>query len=448
MHTARSVRRLGAAAVLAAVAGSLVALRAQQPAASALDTAMRAFWDAGSPADAEKRVARVVATGATFDQVLARLKAGRSYGTARSGHVELQTSDRGIALDNMAEVPEGYDPARRWPLRVHLHGGVGRAAPGENGPAARPLSNRVPLDGEIALHPRAWAQSEWWTWGQVENVLGLVDRLKRRYNVDESRVVITGISDGGTGVYFLGMRAATPWAACMPLNGHPSVLANPDVGADGQLYPGNLANCATYIVNGGRDRLYPAASVAPLVDMLKQAGVPLVFQVYPEAGHDVSWWPQEKARYGAFATSHPRVAHPDRVSWETERTDRYNRFRWVVIDRLGRRATDVNTLTDVNTFAPVPGRDITLYDRDKPSGRVDVERRGNSFEARTRGVASFTLLLSPEVVDFSKPVTVTVNGRSVHDGLVKPDLTTLLTWAARDNDRTMLYGAQLTLTVH
>lgn len=447
MHTARSVRGLGAAAVLAGLAGTVVVSSAQQPTPSALDTALRAFWDAGSPSDAGKRVARVVATGATFDQVLAGLKTGRAYGAARGGRIELQTSDRGIALDNIAEVPDAYDPARRWPLRVHLHGGVGRPAPEANGPAARPLSNRVPLDGEIALHPRAWNQSEWWTWGQVENVLGLVDRLKRRFNIDESRVVITGISDGGTGVYFFGMRAATPWAACMPLNGHPSVLANPDVGADGQLFAGNLANCATYVVNGGRDRLYPAASVAPLVDMFKRAGVPLVFQVYPEAGHDVSWWPQEQGRYGAFVTSHPRVAHPERVSWETERTDRYNRFRWLVIDRLGRRVSDVSTLTDVNSFAPAPGRDVTLYDRPKPSGRVDAERRGNAFEVRTRGVQTFTLLLSPDAVDFSKPVRVTVNGRGVHDAVVKPDVTTLLTWAARDDDRTMLYGAQLTLTV-
>jgi poly(3-hydroxybutyrate) depolymerase len=423
-----------------------VALTAQQPQPPALETAMRAFWDAGSTEEAGKRVARVVASGAAFEQVLARLKAGRAYAAAKGGRVELQTSDRGIALDNMAEVPEGYDQSRRWPLRVHLHGGVGRPAPGPDGPAARPLANRVPLDGEIALHPRAWGQSEWWTQGQVENVLGLVDRLKRRYNIDESRVVITGISDGGTGVYFFGMRAATPWAACMPLNGHPSVLANPDVGADGELFPGNLVNCQTYIVNGGRDRLYPAASVAPLVDMFTRAGVPLMFQVYPEAGHDVSWWPQERARYEAFAAAHPRAAHPERVSWETERTDRYNRFRWLVIDRLGRRSSDV-TLPDVNTFESVPRRDIALYDRSKPSGRVDAQRRGNTFEVRTRGVQTFTLLLSPDVVDFSQPVRVTVNGRSLHDAVVKADPATLLTWAARDNDRTMLYGAQLTLTV-
>ena len=145
------------------------------------------------------------------------------------------------------------------------------------------------------LHPRAWAQSQWWNAGQVDNITRLIARVKRDYNVDESRTYVTGISDGGTGVYFLAMRAATPWSACMPLNGHPLVIANPDTGADGQLYVGNLVNCPLHIVNGGKDPLYPAASVAPLVAMFKRAGVPHEFKVYPDAGHDVSWWPQERA---------------------------------------------------------------------------------------------------------------------------------------------------------
>jgi hypothetical protein len=82
-----------------------------------------------------------------------------------------------------------------------------------------------------------------------------------------------------------------------------------------------------------------------------------------------------------------------------------------------------------------------------PSGRVDIIREGNTFRAVTRGVAAFTLLLSPDVIDFSTPVTVVADGRTVFEGRVKRDLETLLTWAARDNDRTMLYGAALPIVL-
>jgi hypothetical protein len=78
---------------------------------------------------------------------------------------------------------------------------------------------------------------------------------------------------------------------------------------------------------------------------------------------------------------------------------------------------------------------------------VDVLRTGNTIDARTRGVARFTLLLSPDAIDFGAPVVVTVNRRRVHEAAVARDVATLLTWAARDNDRTMLYGTALTIAV-
>lgn len=408
---------------------------------------MKSFWDADDADAAAKAAKLVVGSGASFDDVHARLKAGRPYVKARTGRVDMPTRDHGLALDNLVEVPAEYDPARAWPLRISLHGGVGREAPGPGEAPARALTNRIESAGEIVIHPRAWAQSQWWNPGQVDNIAHLIERVKRDYNVDESRTYVTGISDGGTGVYFLAMRDATRWAACMPLNGHPLVIANPDTGADGQLYVGNLVNCPFHIVNGGRDQLYPAASVEPIIETFRHAKVPLEWQVYPDARHDVSWWPQERPRYEAFLAKHPRVAHPETISWETERTDRYNRFRWLVIDRLGRRGSDV-ALDDVNTWSPTAGMERQLFDHRRPSGRVDVSRKaGNVFEARTRGVQQFTLLLSPAVVDFSKPVRVAVNGKTVHDAVIKPDSATMLAWATRDRDRTMLYGAELHVTV-
>jgi dienelactone hydrolase len=370
----------------------------------------------------------------------------RTYNKQPTGRIELPSRDGDVLFDNILEVPAEYTPARAWPLRVTLHGGVGREAPGPGDPAPRPLSNRIPGAAELVLHPRAWAQSEWWTAGQVDNIMRLLDRVKRQYNVDESRIYVTGISDGGTGVYFLAMRAATPWAACMPMNGHPIVLANPDVGADGQLYAGNLANCPLHIVNGGRDALYPAASVAPIVEMFRRGGLPVSFQIYPDGEHNVNWWPQERARFEAFLAAHRRIAHPERISWETERTDRYNRFRWLVIDQLGARSSDVQ-LADVNRYVRSPGREASLFERRRASGRVDAVRRGNGFDVQTRGVRELTLLLSPDVIDFDQPVRVAVNGRVVHDGAVKKNVATLLRWAERDNDRTMLYGAELKIAV-
>jgi hypothetical protein len=84
-----------------------------------------------------------------------------------------------------------------------------------------------------------------------------------------------------------------------------------------------------------------------------------------------------------------------------------------------------------------------LFARMGPAGRVDLTRAGNTVTATTRGVSAFTLLLSPDQFDFSKPLKVVANGRTVFDAKVQKELRTLLKFAAVDNDRTMLFGAEL-----
>jgi hypothetical protein len=106
------------------------------------------------------------------------------------------------------------------------------------------------------------------------------------------------------------------------------------------------------------------------------------------------------------------------------------------------------------------GRDVTLkgayrparmpsvapiFDHVRASGRVDLVREGNLVRATTRGVAAFTLLVSPDAFDFAQPIVVIADGRTIFDGRVTPDVATLVKWAARDHDRTMLYGAELHL---
>jgi membrane-associated protease RseP (regulator of RpoE activity) len=100
-------------------------------------------------------------------------------------------------------------------------------------------------------------------------------------------------------------------------------------------------------------------------------------------------------------------------------------------------------------YAPtvLPGESEAIFPAQRESGRVDLMRAGNRIDAKTRGVAAFTLLLSPAQFDFDRAVTVAVNGRTVFEGKVRKDVRTLLEWAARDNDRTMLFAAQLPIVV-
>ena len=60
-------------------------------------------------------------------------------------------------------------------------------------------------------------------------------------------------------------------------------------------------------------------------------------------------------------------------------------------------------------------------------------------------VRRFTVLISPDVFDIGAPIRVIANGDVVFEGMVRPDVETLRKWAASDNDRTMLYAAEVTV---
>jgi predicted esterase len=431
------------ARVLVVITGLAVAATAQAPPAA--DGLFEKFFAAEDVAGAES-AASAIAAAVDFETALARLKKGRTYLDEKRGEYALRwRSKAGPFFNNVVEVPEDYDPKQKWMLRVQLHGGVGRPSPNPNSTAQGVLrsmagagrpANRIEGEKQIYLHPSGWAQAQWWDEEQVDNILRAVDTLKRKYNIDESLIYLTGISDGGTGVYYIALKEPNPWSSYLPLNGSLAVLRNPGNGADGEMHGNNLINAPLFVVNGENDQLYPVAQVEPHIAWLKRMGVNVLFRPQPGAGHNTAWWPTERAPFEKFVHGHPRPAHPEALSWETERVDRFNRNRWLIINEL---RADVSRKTEL--------MDMGFFQHTRRSGRVDARKKGNTFDSVVRDVAAFTLLLSPDAVDFSKPVVVTVNGKQVHDGMVRKDVQTLMRWAARDNDRTALYGAELKITV-
>jgi hypothetical protein len=300
-------------------------------------------------------------------------------------------------------------------------------------------------DEQIYVLPYAWRDAPWWTNVQLDNLRAILDSVKRTYNVDENRVALAGVSDGATATYYFAMRDTTPYASFLSLNGFFMVLSNPLTMAEGALFPNNFLNKPIFVINGGADAKYPAVLVDPFVEHLQAAGVEMEYWPQPNAGHYTAWWPEVKDRFETFVREHPRDPLPAKLTWESVGDTRSNRAHWLVIDRL-------NASRD---GAPLPDLgEIVLGELEQPASpkmfvqtthfaRVDVARTGNTVEATTRGAAEFTLLVSPDAFDLTQPVRVLANGREVFNARIEPSVATLMKWAARDNDRTMLFVAEL-----
>jgi len=218
--------RLAAVCAVALLAAAVVPSAASKD----VDAAFQAFWDARSPQDAAKLVRDIVATGVTFDDALKRLKAGRSYtANVPKGIVKASHKARGREFFYSVNVPDSYDPAKPYQVRFQLHGGVSRPSNQLRGNGA---IGALAGAEQIYILPSGWVDAEWWTDVQLDNLRTILDTVKRTYNIDENRVVLSGVSDGGTGAYYVAMHDTTPFASFLPLNGFIMVLDSVEAAGD------------------------------------------------------------------------------------------------------------------------------------------------------------------------------------------------------------------------
>lgn len=500
-----------------------------------LEHAIEAFWNAPSPRALGSAEQAIIGSGAEPDTVLRHLRTAPPFSPrVPKGRLSLEhlTPD-GEKYHYVLVVPSTYDPEVPMPLRLYLHGG---AQTEDKHQASRWDFERFGPAGGLALYPSAWRGAIWWSDNQVENLQGLISELKRTYNIDENRISIIGVSDGGLGALYFGFRNPTRFASFLAFLAHGGALTNPRLGAGGPFFVPNLRNSPFFMVNGALDPLYPVREIAPYVALYRQAGVDVTFRPEAESGHDLRWWPAESAGVDSFIVQHPRHPYPDRLSWETSRTDRFNRAYWLIIDSLGARSgeTEFAPFDSVTPLPPEPNlgvradpaseggvrvlavelgslggkaglragdkilaingsitsslaalvnatRGLTWGDtmsflverngaagllgvvleprpdappgpqlafpRNVPTGRVELERHGNEVTVRTHGVRQYTLLLSPEQFDLDQPIRIVTNGVVSFEGRVEKQVSTLLKWAARDRDRTMMFLAELQITV-
>lgn len=376
------------------------------------------FWSTPDNAQNAEIQSQLISSSSDVSTLYQLLKTGPTYRSdVPTGQQEsIRIAADGTRFPFIFLVPDNYDPTHRYPVEFMLHGGVSRPEWEPGGGWWRRGFDSLEQSDRIVVIPASWVDAFWWHENQAENLPAILNTLKASYNIDEDRVTLTGVSDGGTGAYFFAFKQPTPWAAFLPYIGHPGVLRNQQSGGGYRLYFENLMSKPLYIVNGENDRLYPASSVAPFIEILAEEGVDHIWKVIPEGGHNTNWLPDEAPMIEKFKQDNPRNALPERVQWVADRTDKFNRNLWVQIDSMS-----------------------------QTPGLLEVNRNGNEFRVLARGVSEFTLLLNPEEVNFSQAIQVYVNSENIFDEIVAQDKQTLLHWASKDLDRSMLFTAELKL---
>ena len=173
-------------------------------------------------------------------------------------------------------VPETYDTARTYPLVVALHGGSG------NGGAFLWSWLREARTRElVVLAPTAIGS----TWSLMDpdtdgpSIDAMVEQVAGQWNIDRGRQMLTGMSDGGTFSYVLGLRGGCRFTHIAPVAAafHPMMLAF----ADGD----RLQGLPVYIVHGAQDWIFPARLAQQAEQALGQAGAKVVYREVADLSH-------------------------------------------------------------------------------------------------------------------------------------------------------------------
>ncbi len=175
-------------------------------------------------------------------------------------------------------VPSGYDPAKPMPTIVFLNG-MGEC--GQDG-----WRQVYYLGGAIMLSPAKWPfivvfpqkQDTKGLWeAEDDMVMAALGATRREYNVDASRIYLTGLSQGGHGTWAIAANHPDMFAAIAPICGW---------GDEGTAK--KLVGVPAWVFHGEADTTVPPDRSRDMAKWVEAAGGSCKLTIYPGVGHN-SW---------------------------------------------------------------------------------------------------------------------------------------------------------------
>jgi predicted peptidase len=176
-------------------------------------------------------------------------------------------------------VPPTYDPKTPQPTIIFLNG---HGECGTDGmlQTTQGIGNAVKANPEkwpfLIIFPQKQVGDEKWE-DEESMVLAILGRTREEYNIDDSRLYLTGISQGGHGTWAIGSRHPELFAAIAPICGW----------GDEKIAAG-LVNMPIRAFHGDIDSAVPVQESLDMENRLKAAGGSCDLTIYPGIDHN-SW---------------------------------------------------------------------------------------------------------------------------------------------------------------
>jgi len=192
-----------------------------------------------------------------------------------------------VELGYLLSLPEAYEATeeKKWPLILFFHG------MGERGNDVNKVKGEgIPKLAEykdfpfIIVSPQC---AKGISWGkQTAELRELLLKIIAEYNVDTSRIYLTGLSAGGSGAWKMACAYPKAFAAIAPIcGGMADIYDMDDTDFEGLE---NIINIPTWVFHGIIDDIAPLAESVIIVEKLRALGGNVKATYYPGVGHD-SW---------------------------------------------------------------------------------------------------------------------------------------------------------------
>jgi len=181
-------------------------------------------------------------------------------------------------------VPKDYDPAKKWPVIVFLHGWGGNSK-------YYPWwwSQFADEHGVIIVGP-TFGHGHWERESGARDALDALARTTNTFSVDERRVFLAGQSNGGMGLWSVYARKPQAFAGLICISG---ALRAPEEAAEAARVP-------VLFIHGGRDANVPLEAGRRAARAVGAAGGRVEFLEFPDADHFVMAEERQKI-YAALA---------------------------------------------------------------------------------------------------------------------------------------------------
>jgi predicted esterase len=263
-------------------------------------------------------------------------------------------------------------------------------------------------NGTIVIAP-AWAREQQaaYEYSAREHaaVLAALRESLRRFSIDTDRVFLSGHSMGGDAAWDIALAHPDLWAGL--------VAISPAAGKYVNHYWHNARTLPMYLIGGELDAACFGRNTMDL-DRYFTKGFDATYVEYRGRGHE--HFSDEILRIFDWMGRRQRTFFPPVIDAVSMRP--WDRFFWWV-EMEGQPA---RTMVLPTQWPPAPGiRPFAIDAKTMPANSLPA-----SMLSVHCGADRVRIWLSPELVDFSRPVTITLDGRKLWKDAVVPDKRLLL----------------------